>query len=80
MIARLKRYVYMDDHPGGTGHGTPEDYDRHVPLVFMGAAIQPGRYGRTCGPEDIAPTLATLLGLDYALEPDQRVLSEMLLN
>jgi hypothetical protein len=44
----------------------------------MGQEIRPGRYQRACGPEDIAPTLARLLGLDYRREPDSRLLLEML--
>jgi hypothetical protein len=76
VILRLKRYVYLDDRPGGTGHGTVQDYDRHVPVVFMGQGIASGRYQAACGPEDIAPTLATLLGLPYRMETGQRVLAE----
>jgi len=74
----VKKYTYVDARPGGTGHGTAHDYDRHVPLVFMGAGIRPGMYSQDCGPEDIAPTLATLLGLDFPREPDSRLLAEML--
>lgn len=76
VIARLKRYVYLDHRPGGTGHGTVQDYDRHVPVVLAGAGIAPGRFDASCGPEDIAPTLATLLGLPYRVEAGQRVLAE----
>jgi hypothetical protein len=76
VIARLKRYVYLDSRPGGTGHGTVQDYDRHVPVVFAGAGIASGRFDAPCGPEDIAPTLAKLLGLPYRLEPGQRELTE----
>lgn len=79
LIPLLKPYVYMDDwYQGGTGHGTPYDYDRHVPVAFMGMGIRPGRQAAEAGPEDIAPTLARLLGLDYRLDPGQRVLSEAL--
>ncbi len=78
VIARLKPYVYVDDYPGGTGHGTVADHDRHVPVAFLGAGILAGRYEQACGPEDIAPTLSALLGLDYPLESAQRVLSEAL--
>jgi predicted AlkP superfamily pyrophosphatase or phosphodiesterase len=81
LIVQLKRYVYMDDHySGGTGHGTVYDYDRHVPVAFLGPGIKAGRYPAACGPEDIAPTLSRVLGLDYAIESDQRVLSEALAN
>jgi hypothetical protein len=80
VIARLKRYVYLDDRVGGTGHGTVQDYDRHVPVVLAGAGIARGRYDASCGPEDIAPTLATLLGLPYRVETGQRVLTEAVLG
>ena len=74
----VKQYVYLSSQPGGTGHGTAHDYDRHVPIVFMGEPIKAGRYSDECGPEDIAPTLAHLLGLTYPRESDSRLLSEML--
>lgn len=74
----LKKYVYLSSFPGGTGHGTAYDYDRHIPIVFMGAGIKPGTYAEACGPEDIAPTLALMLGLDFPREQDSRLLSEML--
>jgi predicted AlkP superfamily pyrophosphatase or phosphodiesterase len=78
IVARMKPYVYVDDRPGGTGHGMPYDYDRHVPLFFMHPTIKPGKYPHACGPEDIAPTLARFLGLDYPLEYDSRLLTEIL--
>lgn len=74
----LKPWTYANTYPGGTGHGTAHDYDRHVPVVFMGPRIKGGSYGAASGPEDIAPTLASLLGLPLAPEPDARLLSEML--
>jgi hypothetical protein len=45
----------------GTTHGTPYDYDNHVPLIFMGQGIRPGDYGRRVLVNDIAPTLAAIL-------------------
>ena len=44
----------------------------------MGSAIEPGVYSDTCGPQDIAPTLARLLGLDVPREKDSRLLLEMI--
>jgi hypothetical protein len=76
VIARLKRYVYLSSRPGGTGHGTVQDYDRHVPVVFMGPGVSKGRFDTPSGPEDIAPTLSAMLGLSYRVEAGQRVLSE----
>jgi predicted AlkP superfamily pyrophosphatase or phosphodiesterase len=76
----LKRYVYVNSAVGGTGHGTPYDYDRHVPIVFMGAGVKHGTYHEACGPEDIAPTLALMLGLEFPQEPDSRILREMMVG
>src|SRR5262249_6950801 len=30
-----------NQHPGGTGHGSPYNYDQHVPVLLMGFGIQP---------------------------------------
>ncbi len=73
-----KRNYYIDDHPGGTGHGTAYEYDRQVPIVWLGPDIKSGRHNAAAGPEDIAPTLAKMLGIDYPLEPDARLLTEVL--
>jgi hypothetical protein len=78
VTARLKRWMDVDPDPVGTGHGTVQDYDRHVPVAFLGAGIRAGRFEAACGPEDIAPTLSALLGLPYRLEDGQRVLAEAL--
>ena len=74
----VKKYTYIGVYPGGTDHGTAYDYDRHVPIIFMGPDIEPGSYPDPCGPEDIAPTLAQLLGLDFPREKDSRLLLEMI--
>ena len=74
----LKPYIYLNSQPGGTGHGTVQDYDRHVPIVFMGDKIKAGTYADESGPEDIAPTLAHLVGLTFPKEYDARVLLEVM--
>lgn len=78
VIALMRPFVYIDDRPGGTGHGTPYEYDRHVPIFFMGLGVKAGRYGEACGPEDIAPTLGRVMGFDYPREYDARLLLEIL--
>lgn len=78
VVALMKPFVYVDDRPGGTGHGTPYEYDRHVPIFFLGSGIKAGRYTEASGPEDIAPTLGRLLGFDYPREYDARLLVEIL--
>jgi predicted AlkP superfamily pyrophosphatase or phosphodiesterase len=74
----VKKYLYLSDRLGGTGHGSPYDYDRHVPIIFMGSGIKLGKYALPCGPEDIAPTLGRSLGIEYPKEPDSRLLLEMI--
>ncbi len=49
--------------PKSTTHGTPYEYDRHVPLMFFGDGITPGVRTEPAHPEDLAPTLATQLQL-----------------
>jgi hypothetical protein len=78
VIPRLKEYLYLSERVGGAGHGTYHDYDRAVPIVFMGTRVKPGSYPAPCGPEDIAPTLGLLLGLEYPLQDADRLLSEMI--
>lgn len=63
---------------GGTTHGTPYSYDAHIPIVFMGPGIKPGRYDDTIAMNDIAPTVATLLSVETPSGSQGRVLHEML--
>lgn len=51
------------DRKFGSNHGTPYTYDAHVPLLWLGAGVKPGTYHARVGVEDIAPTLARILGL-----------------
>ena len=64
----------------GTSHGTPHNYDAHVPVVFFGAGIKPGRYNDRVAVNDIAPTLATMLDVETPSGAAGRVLTEMLVT
>ena len=44
-------------------HGSPYDYDSHVPIIFYGPGIAPARRSEFVRTVDIAPTLAALLGV-----------------
>ena len=45
-------------------HGSPHEYDSHVPLLFWGPAwVRPGRIDTAVEVVDIAPTLARMLGV-----------------
>lgn len=62
----------------GTTHGTPYDYDTHVPLIFCGVGIQPGTYARKVAINDVAPTLAEILGVERPSGSIGNVLNEVL--
>jgi len=61
----------------GTGHGSPNNYDQHVPVLLMGWGIEHGEFFGRITPVDIAPTLASLCGVTLATR-DGRVLAEAL--
>jgi len=62
----------------GIQHGTPYDYDAHVPLIFLGAKIKPGKYAERVRINELAPTVGRLLGVPYKGDPKGRVLTEAL--
>jgi len=61
----------------GTTHGLPFGYDTHVPVIFLGPGIRSGEYDANIAPNDIAPTLATILRVETPSGSTGRVLVEM---
>jgi predicted AlkP superfamily pyrophosphatase or phosphodiesterase len=49
----------------GTTHGSPNWYDRHVPMIFMGPGISRGRVDDRVSTVDFAPTLAREIGVRH---------------
>jgi len=49
----------------GTSHGTWNPYDTHIPLLFMGWGVKPGHTSRAVYMTDIAPTVASLLRVQF---------------
>jgi arylsulfatase A-like enzyme len=70
----VQPFILLNERTGTT-HGSPYWYDRHVPMLFMGAGIPPGRDPQRTSTVDFAPTLARLLGIPYPRDVDGRVLS-----
>jgi hypothetical protein len=63
--------------PGkGTDHTSPYNYDTHVPLAFYGLPFRAGTYRTGVEPIDLAPTLASLLGINAPTHSVGRVLTE----
>jgi len=54
---------YLNYGTTGTSHGSWYPYDAHIPLVFMGWGIKPGKLGREVYMSDIAPTITNLLNI-----------------
>jgi predicted AlkP superfamily pyrophosphatase or phosphodiesterase len=59
-------------------HGSPYLYDSHIPLIFAGPGIRPGRYLGAAALNDAAPTLAGILDIEIPSGSVGRVLTEMI--
>src|SRR6185436_18423885 len=59
----LKPYSVASGSETQATHGTPWNYDAHVPLLLWGAAFRPGMYRDPCQTVDLAPTLSSALGI-----------------
>ena len=69
---------YTVGSKSGTDHASPYNYDTHVPLAFYGVAFRPGVYRNHAEPVDLAPTLASVLGITAPASSIGRVLTEAL--
>jgi predicted AlkP superfamily pyrophosphatase or phosphodiesterase len=67
---------YWIESKTGTTHGTPFGYDTHVPVILMGPGIKTGVFNEEIKPNDIAPTLATLLCVESPSGSIGRALTE----
>ena len=55
-------------------HGSPNDPDARVPIIFYGAGVKPGRYGEFARVVDMAPTLAAMVSVNPLERLDGHVL------
>ena len=70
-----KEYWFMSPRAViGTTHGSPYEYDTHVPVIFLGGAIKSGRSKASITPADIAPTLADLAGVKLPMAEGRALL------
>jgi arylsulfatase A-like enzyme len=65
-------------HHTGTTHGTGYNYDTHVPLIFYGNGIKTGVSNHYYPIIDIAPTMATLMGIEFPNTNTGKVIEEVL--
>jgi predicted AlkP superfamily pyrophosphatase or phosphodiesterase len=59
-------------------HGQPWFYDSHVPVIWMGPGVKPGRVGRRAETVDVAPTISAYLGVKYPSGTRGRVMTEII--
>lgn len=57
----LLKANWFDGGDTGSTHGAWYPYDSHIPLIFMGWNVEPGKTNRTYYMTDIAATLAAML-------------------
>jgi len=56
-------WFLFDKGPVAAMHGSPWRYDTHVPIIFAGPGIDAKVVNRLVHPVDVAPTIATYLGM-----------------
>ncbi len=62
----------------GTTHGSSYSYDTHVPIIFYGSGIKKGISHKKYNVKDIAPTLATLLEVEFPNGNSGMVIDDLL--
>ena len=76
-VAQKPYWFMFESGPIAVMHGSPWNYDSHVPLIFVGENIEPGHIQRRVETIDAAPTLAQLLGITSPAGAQGRPLVEI---
>jgi predicted AlkP superfamily pyrophosphatase or phosphodiesterase len=76
-IVQEPYWFNFDKGPVTGMHGSPWNYDTHVPLIFSGPGIPAGITYRLVQPADVAPTLAALLDMSPPASSQGAVLPEV---
>jgi arylsulfatase A-like enzyme len=67
----------FDKGPVAGMHGSPWNYDTHVPVIFAGAGMNAEMVYRRIQPADVAPTLSALLGMSPPASAQGTILPEV---
>ncbi|GAB2825076.1 alkaline phosphatase family protein [Ferruginibacter profundus] len=68
---------YFDGGKKGTTHGLWNPYDAHIPCLFFGWGVRPGKTHRETYMTDIAPTIAAMLHIQMPSGSVGKVIAEL---
>jgi predicted AlkP superfamily pyrophosphatase or phosphodiesterase len=74
VVVTLAPYNYWLTSYYQAQHGSPNDLDAQVPIIFYGRNVRPGRYGEFARVVDMAPTLAAIVRVTPQEKLDGHVL------
>ena len=77
LVITLQPYAYWEGSIPAT-HGTPNDLDARVPIIFYGSMIRPGKRDEVVRVVDLAPTLAKIVHVRPTERLDGRVLTQVI--
>jgi predicted AlkP superfamily pyrophosphatase or phosphodiesterase len=65
LVVTESSYLLLDrPNQYTSSHGSPYNYDTHVPIIIAGPGIAQGIHAERVSPVDIAPTLCVMLGIE----------------
>ena len=77
LVMSLAPYAYYASVDMAT-HGTPNDYDAHVPVIFYGPPFTPGKFNQRALVADMAPTLAAVVNVTPTEPLDGKARTEVI--
>ncbi|MGI9532901.1 alkaline phosphatase family protein, partial [Lutimonas sp.] len=76
-VAQAPYWFLFEKGPIGVMHGSPWEYDTHVPIIFSGPDIDHKSINQLVHPADLAPTLSAYLGIPAPESSSGKVLTEI---
>ena len=77
VVPKQGRFVTYRDPLYNFMHGSPWEYDTHIPLLLYGTPfVKPGQYSQTAQQQDVAPTVGAIIGASSLPTYTGRVLRE----
>ena len=74
IVPREGDFITRPDPDVAYMHGSPWGYDVSIPIMFAGPAVKAGAYSMPAAQQDVAPTLASALGVQMPPTATGRVL------